>query len=193
MARDVTQLLIAWTEGDQKALEALMPVVYEELRRLARSYMQRERADHSLGGTVLVHEAYLRLVNQKEVRWENRAQFFGMASQLIRNILVDHARRKGRLKRGGDVYKLAIDEGVDVAGDRELDLVQLDDALNALAELDERQARIVELRFFTGLSIEDTAAAMGISPATVKREWVSARAWLYRELARGATSTPHGA
>jgi RNA polymerase sigma factor (TIGR02999 family) len=193
MARDVTQLLIAWTEGDQKALEALMPVVYEELRRLARSYMQRERADHSLGGTVLVHEAYLRLVNQKEVRWENRAQFFGMASQLIRNILVDHARRKGRLKRGGDVYKLAIDEGVDVAGDRELDLVQLDDALNALAELDERQARIVELRFFTGLSIEDTAAAMGISPATVKREWVSARAWLYRELARGATSAPHGA
>jgi RNA polymerase sigma factor (TIGR02999 family) len=193
MARDVTQLLIAWTEGDQKALEALMPVVYEELRRLARSYMQRERADHSFGGTVLVHEAYLRLVNQKEVRWENRAQFFGMASQLIRNILVDHARRKGRLKRGGDVYKLAIDEGVDVAGDRELDLVQLDDALNALAELDERQARIVELRFFTGLSIEDTAAAMGISPATVKREWVSARAWLYRELARGATSAPHGA
>jgi RNA polymerase sigma factor (TIGR02999 family) len=193
MARDVTQLLIAWTEGDQKALEALMPVVYEELRRLARSYMQRERADHSLGGTVLVHEAYLRLVNQKEVRWENRAQFFGMASQLIRNILVDHARRKGRLKRGGDVYKLAIDEGVDVAGDRALDLVQLDDALNALAELDERQARIVELRFFTGLSIEDTAAAMGISPATVKREWVSARAWLYRELARGATSAPHGA
>jgi RNA polymerase sigma factor (TIGR02999 family) len=193
MAQDVTQLLIAWTAGDQKALEALMPVVYEELRRLARSYMQRERSDHSLGGTILVHEAYLRLVNQKEVRWENRAQFFGMASQLIRNILVDHARHKGRAKRGGDVYKLAIDEGVDVAGDRELDLVQLDDALNALAELDERQARIVELRFFTGLSIEDTASAMGISPATVKREWVSARAWLYRELARGATAGPPGA
>src|SRR5947209_4798517 len=132
VAENVTQLLVRWTNGDQSALDSLLPVVYDELRRLARSYMQRERPDHSLGGTVLVHEAYLRLVNQKEVQWQSRAHFFGMASQLIRNILVDHARRRGRLKRGGEVYKLAIDEGVDVAGERQLDLVQLDDALTAL-------------------------------------------------------------
>ena len=184
MAQDVTRLLAAWAAGDQNALEELVPLVYSELRRLARSYMRRERADHSLGGTALVHEAYLRLVNQKEMQWQNRAQFFGVASQLIRNILVDHARRRNRLKRGGDAVKLAIDEGTDASGERELDLVALDDALTALAEMDPRQSRIVELRFFTGLSIEDTAEALGISPATVKREWVTARAWLHRELAR---------
>jgi RNA polymerase sigma factor (TIGR02999 family) len=175
---------VAWTAGDQAALETLVPLVYEELRRLARAHMRRERKDHSLGGTVLVHEAYLRLVNQNEVQWQNRAQFFGMASQLIRNILVDHARRRGRVKRGGDALKLSLDEGMDVAGESELDLVGLDDALIALAELDSRQARIVELRFFAGLSIEDTAEALKVSPATVKREWVIARAWLYRELSR---------
>ncbi len=184
----MTQLLLAWNRGDQKALDRLMPVVYEELRRLARTYMRRERPDHSLGATALVHEAYIKLIDQKQVGWQNRAQFYALSSQIIRNILVDHARRRSRLKRGGDVFKLSLEAEVDVAGERELDLVRLDDALNALAKLDERQAQIVELRFFAGLSIEDTAEAMGISPATVKREWTMARAWLARELARGATA-----
>lgn len=188
MAEDVTQLLVRWSEGDKDALEQLMPLVYNELRRLANYYLQRERKDHTLQSTALVHEAFLRLIDQRDVRWQNRAHFFGVASQMIRRILVDHARAHQTAKRGGGAYTLALDDALGAEQKRDLDLVALDDALNGLAHLDPQQARIVELRFFTGLTIEETAEVVGISPATVKRDWNTAKAWLFRELSRGEPS-----
>jgi RNA polymerase sigma factor (TIGR02999 family) len=181
-SHDVTSLLIDWSKGDRAALEELMPLVYGELRRLAGAHLRREKPSNTLQGTVLVHEAFLRLVNQRGVNWRNRAHFFGIAAQMIRRILVDHARANHAAKRGSGGVKLEIEDGMAVANQKELDLVGLDDALNRLAAMDERQGRIVELRFFAGLSVEETAEVMGISTPTVKREWSSARAWLFREL-----------
>jgi RNA polymerase sigma factor (TIGR02999 family) len=184
-SEDVTTLLARWSGGDQGALEELTPLVYDELRRLAGRYMRRERAGHTLESTALVHEAYLRLVDQK-VQWQNRSHFFAIAAQLVRRILVDHARTRDRVKRGSGAVKLSLDEALDVPGQRDIEMVALDDALNGLAIIDQQQARIVELRFFAGLSIEETAEAVGVSPATVKRDWVMAKAWLAREMNRTA-------
>jgi RNA polymerase sigma-70 factor (ECF subfamily) len=184
--KNVTKLLVEWSNGDHGALEALVPLVYEELRRLARYYLRQEKQNHTLSSTALVHEAYLRLVSQKEVTWQSRAHFFGVASQMMRRILVDHARRHGYAKRGGGALTLALEEAVATPQRREIDLVALDDALDTLAKLDERQSRMVELRFFGGLSIEETSEVLGVSAPTVKREWASARAWLYREISRGS-------
>lgn len=165
-------------------MDQLMPLVYDELRRLAQSYLNSERAGHTLQGTALVHEAYLRLIDQKQVQWQNRAHFFGLASQMIRRILVDYARGRKAEKRGSGAPKLSLEEALGVPGGTELDLVGLDDALKGLAKIDPDQCRIVELRFFGGLSIDETAAVVGVSPATVNREWASARAWLFREMSR---------
>jgi RNA polymerase sigma-70 factor, ECF subfamily len=162
-----------------------MPLVYDELRRLADHYLRQERPDHTLQPTALVHEAYLRLIDQSRVEWQSRAHFLGVAAQLMRRILVDHARRHHALKRGGFRQKLSLDEAVDYSQTRDLDLVVLDDALNALAQFDERQSRMVELRFFGGLTIEETAEALAVSPATVKVDWNMAKAWLRREISRG--------
>lgn len=161
-----------------------MPLVYGELRRLAQAYLRRERSDHTLQSTALVHEAFLRLVNQRNVQWKNRAHFFGIAAQLIRRILVDHARAHQAGKRGAGAFKLSLDEAIGVPDKQDLDLVALDDALQRLTGLDAQQGRIVELRFFAGLSIEETAEVLDISPATVKREWSTARAWLFRDLSK---------
>ncbi len=182
--KDITQLLIDWNSGSRAALDALLPLVYDELRRVAAAYLRRERPGHTLQGTALVHEAYLRLIDQTRVRWQNRAHFLGVAAQMIRRILVDHARAKHSAKRGAGGVTLSLDESIEVAGGRDVDLVSLDDSLEELARLDPQQARIVELRYFTGLSIEESAEVLGISPATVKREWAVARAWLFRELSR---------
>lgn len=184
MGADVTRLLADWREGDQQALEQLAPLVYDELRRLAGRYLRRERINHTLQSTALVHEAYLRLIDQSRVQWQNRAHFFGVAAQMIRRILVDHARGHQAAKRGSGVARLSLDEALDASAPRDLDLVALDDALETLARLDPQQSRIIELRYFAGLSIEETAEVVGVSPATVKREWASARAWLFRELNR---------
>jgi len=181
---DVTRLLQNWSEGDQNALDQLTPVVYDELRRLAASYMRRERHDHTLQSTALVNEAYLKLVDQKNVVWQNRAHFFGIAAQMIRRILVDHARAHKAEKRGGGMGVLSLDEAIGVPERRDIEILSLNDALTRLSELDPQQGRIVELRFFTGLSIEETAEVVGVSPATVKREWAAARAWLFREISR---------
>jgi len=183
-AADVTQLLASWSMGNQAALEELMPLVYSELRRLASAYLRRERPDHTLQSTALVHEAFLKLVNQRDVEWRNRAHFYGIAAQMIRRILVDYARSHHAEKRGSGAVMLALDEAMAVPEKTGLDLVDLNDALEQLALMDPRQNRIVELRFFAGLSIEETAEVMQLSPATVKREWNSARAWLFRELSR---------
>jgi RNA polymerase sigma factor (TIGR02999 family) len=182
---DVTELLLAWNTGDRTALERLMPLVYQELRRLAGGYMRSENPGHSLQATALVNEAYIRLVDQQRVDWKNRAHFFGAAAQIIRRVLVDHARTRGRLKRGGDEVRVTFDEESAPRSEVQWDLIALDDALNQLAKLDPQQARVVELRYFTGLSIEETAEALGISPATVKRDWATARAWLFREMTDG--------
>ena len=183
MPDDVTQLLEHWSNGDREALERLMPLVYDELHRLAQRYLRRERSDHTLQSTALVHEAYLKMVDQKNVRWQNRAHFFGVAAQSIRHILVDHARSHLAAKRGAGAAKLSLDEAIGVPEKREVDLLALDQALEGLAVLDPQQGRIVELRFFGGLSIEETAEVLHISPATVKRDWVMAKAWLYQNLA----------
>jgi RNA polymerase sigma-70 factor (ECF subfamily) len=180
---DVTQLLIDWQRGDSGALERLIPLVYAELRTIAARYLSREAAGHTLQSTALVHEAYLRLIQQDRVQWQNRAQFFGIAAQMMRRILVDHARREHREKRGGSSPTLSLDDPGAVAEPQaEVDLVHLDDALTALAAIDPRGARIVELRFFTGLTIDDVAEVLGVSAGTVKREWSTARAWLFREV-----------
>jgi RNA polymerase sigma factor (TIGR02999 family) len=179
---EVTELLRRWSGGDVVARESLIPLVYDELRRLARYYLASQRSDHTLQSTAIVHEAYLRLAGRDNVHWENRSHFFAVAAQLMRRILVDHARKRNAAKRGGAQLTLLVDKAVEPSSQRELDLVALDDALKALAELDERQSRIVELRFFGGLSIEDTSRLLEISPATVKREWSTARAWLYEEI-----------
>jgi len=181
---DVTKLLLDWNGGNRSALDALLPLVYGELRQLARRYMLAEKRGHTLQPTALVHEAYLRLIDQNRVNWQNRAHFFGVAAQIIRRLLVDHARAVHRLKRGGADLKITWTENMSVPQEAGVNLVVLDDALNNLAELDPQQSRIVELRFFGGLSIEETAAALDISPATVKRDWAMARAWLFREIAK---------
>ncbi|HEY2796419.1 MAG TPA: sigma-70 family RNA polymerase sigma factor [Thermoanaerobaculia bacterium] len=179
-ARQVTALLRDWSGGDRAALERLMPLVYQELRRLAASYLRVERPDHTLQPTALVHEAYLRMVDQRGVNWQNRAHFFGIAAQMMRRILVDHARRRQAAKRDAAALRLQT-TGEEAAG-RDPELLALDQALCGLESLDARQARIVELRFFGGLTVEETAEVAGISPATVKREWRTARAWLAREI-----------
>jgi len=182
--QDVTKLLVKWSKGDSAALDALIPLVYSELRRLARHYLQQEKQSHTLSSTALVHEAYLRLVKQTDVTWQNRAHFFGVASQMMRRILVDHARRQAYAKRGGGAMTLTLDDTISAPRQREIDLVALDDALHGLAKLDQRQSRLVELRFFGGLSIEETSEVLGVSAPTVKRDWASARAWLFREISR---------
>ena len=190
MASDITGLLLAWTQGDSQALEQLMPLVYQELHRIAARHFRGERSQHTLQTTALVHEAYLRLVNQHRARWENRAQFFAVAAQLMRRILVDQARAERAAKRGAGLTSLTLTAAQAVAAGEpglldEVDVLALDGALDRLSRLDERQARIVELRFFSGLDLEETAAVVGVSGTTVKREWSMAKAWLYREL-RGA-------
>jgi RNA polymerase sigma factor (TIGR02999 family) len=182
-SNQVTELLRKWGEGDQAALDALMPLVYDELRRVAHHYMQQERPDHTLQSTAVVHEAYMRLVDAP-AQFQNRQHFFAVASQLMRQILVDYARRHRALKRDGG-YKLALEEAIKLPT-KDVDLIDLDNALKELARLDARQARIVELRFFGGLSTEQTAEVLYISAATVERSWASARAWLYREMNRNA-------
>jgi RNA polymerase sigma factor (TIGR02999 family) len=185
---NVTQLLHNWSNGDKSALEELMPLVYGELRRLAAAYLRRERPNHTLQSTALVHEAFMKLVNQQEVHWQSRAHFFAIAAQMIRRILVDYARSQHAEKRGSGAVKLELDAALAVPLKTDVDLVMLNDALDRLAELDPRQSRIVELRFFAGLSIEETAEVMQLSPATIKREWTSARAWLFREISRTASA-----
>jgi RNA polymerase sigma-70 factor (ECF subfamily) len=180
----VSELLSRWRNGEKEALKALIPLVYSELKHLAHHHLQAERPDHSLQSTALVHEAYMRLAGGRPLQLENRAHFFAVASQLMRQILVDYARKHRAAKRGGFGLTLALDEAVAVPEERTLRLVALDDALNGLAALDARQSHIVELRFFGGLSIDETSEVLGVSPATVKRDWTSARAWLYRELDR---------
>ena len=181
---DVTDLLSELSEGKQDAAEKLIPVVYDELKRLARSYMRRERADHTLQTTALVHEAYLRLVRQKSVRWQGRAHFYGIAAQLMRRILVDHARRHLRQKRGGLSLEVPLDECLAFSAGHLSGLLSLDEALQRLSTRDARQSKIVELRFFGGLTVEETAEFLGISPKTVKRDWSVAKAWLHSELRR---------
>jgi RNA polymerase sigma factor (TIGR02999 family) len=179
---EVTQLLLAWSDGDQTALEELTPLVYAELHRLAEGYMRRERPGHHLQTTALVNEAYLRLVDLKQVRWQNRAHFFGIAAELMRRILVDFARKRRQAERGGFTQQVSLEEAAIVSKGRTADFVALDDALKSLAEIDPRKSRMVELRFFGGLSVEETAEVLNVSPRTVMREWSLARVWLYREL-----------
>jgi RNA polymerase sigma factor (TIGR02999 family) len=180
--QNVTQLLIGWGQGDKDALDRLVPIVYEELRRQAARYLRRERVGHTLQTTALIHEAYLRLVDQKNVHWQNRAHFFGIAAQLMRRILVDHARTKKRAKRGGSDVRVSLGDVQAVVKGKDLDVVALDEALDRLSEIDEQQSKIVELRFFSGLTVEETAEVLGISTATVKRDWSMAKAWLHREI-----------
>src|ERR1022692_3396718 len=178
---EVTEFLRAWSDGDRAALDRLTPIVYDELHRLARRYMKGERPGHSLQTTALVNEAYMRLVDYKNMQWQNRAHFFAVSAQLMRRILVDHARRRN-LKRGGAVHHVSLDEAVVIGADGNTDLAALDDAMNALAQHDPRKVQVVEMRFFGGLSIEEIAAVLKVSPVTVKREWRSSHAWFYREL-----------
>jgi RNA polymerase sigma factor (TIGR02999 family) len=184
-SQDVTGMLVKWGQGDEGVLNELLPGVYDELHRMAARYLHRERVDHTLQPTALINEAYLRLVDQNRVTWENRAHFFGIAANAMRRILVDHARGHQAAKRGGSVIKLPLDEAVHGSPKHEeMDLVALDEALTRLANLDPEQSRLVELRYFGGLTIEETARVMGISPATVKRDWTISRAWLRREINR---------
>jgi RNA polymerase sigma-70 factor (ECF subfamily) len=177
----VSGLLLAWSDGDRDALDKLTPIVYDELHRLARRYMRRERTGHSLQTTALVNEAYMRLVDYKSMKWQNRAHFFAVSAQLMRRILVEHARRRN-LKRGGGVQHVSLEETAIVDGERDTDLMALDDAMITLARLDPRKVQVVELRFFGGLSVEETAEVLKVSPVTVMRDWSTAKAWLYREL-----------
>jgi RNA polymerase sigma factor (TIGR02999 family) len=179
---EVTKLLVRWRGGDREALDALMPLVYKELRRIAQHYLQNERPGHTLQSTALVHEAYVRMIGQDFPHWQNRSHFFAVAAKLMRQILVDHARGRRAAKRGGAVCKLALDEVEENPLPINVDVIALDDALKTLAEMDEQQSRVVELKFFGGLSIDDTADVLGVSSSTVKRDWITARAWLYREL-----------
>jgi RNA polymerase sigma-70 factor, ECF subfamily len=186
---EITRLLQKWSDGDRAALDQLMPIVYDELRTQAARYLRRERPDHTLQTTALVHEAYLRLVGQNEVHWNNRAHFFGIAATLMRRILVDHARAQQAARRGGSAIKLTLDAALDVPTDEPVaDLLEIDKVLTKLETLDERQSRIVELRFFAGMSIEDTASVLRVAPATVKRDWQVAKAWIRRELHAEDTS-----
>lgn len=179
---NLTQLLVAWSDGDSTARDELMPLVYDELRRLAHRYMNRERCDHTLQTSALVNEAYLRLIDQKDVRWQNRAHFFAIAAQMMRRILVDYARKRGFAKRGGDRQSVPLEDATIVSPERAAEVVALDEALKCLAQLDERKSQIIELRFFGGLNIEETAEVLGVSPGTVMRDWTFAKAWLRREI-----------
>lgn len=185
-AADLTQLLQRWAEGDRDALDRLMPLVYGELRRLANFYLQQERPDHTLQPTALVHEAYLRLVDQRNARWQNRAQFYGVAAQIMRRILVDHARQHLAEKRKAMKDPIPLDEALTIPVNADLSLVELDRSLEALSAFDPEKCRLVELRFFVGLNVEATAEVLGISPATVKREWAVAKAWLYQDMSKRA-------
>jgi RNA polymerase sigma factor (TIGR02999 family) len=182
--QEITQLLVAWNNGDAAALEKLMPLIQAELHRLAKRYMAGERRGHILQTTALVNEAFLRLIDWQNVEWQNRAHFFGLAAQIMRRILVDFARARRREKRGGDALMVSLSEAAHIAQEQSADLVALDDALQALEKLDPRQARVVELRFFAGLSLEETAEALKVSLSTVRRDWSVAEAWLFRELNR---------
>lgn len=188
MARDpheVSRLLRAWSNGEPAALERLTPLIYDELRRQARQFLDHERADHTLQTTALVHEVYLRLAEERRVSWESRAHFFGSAARLMRRVLVEHARSRGAAKRGGGAVRVTLGEALVPVTPPDVDLLSLDGALTRLSAMDPRQGRIVELRFFAGLSIGETAEVLGVGPATVSREWRTARAWLLRELTRG--------
>ena len=180
-------MLRAWGDGDKGALDRLTPIVYDELHRLARHYMKRERPGHSLQTTALVNEAYIRLVDYKRMQWQNRAHFFAVSAQLMRRILVEHARRHN-LKRGGGVPHVSLEETAMVGIDRAANMVALDDAMDQLARLDPRKVQVVEMRFFGGLSVEETAEVLKVSPVTVMRDWSTAKAWLYREMAGGTTN-----
>lgn len=180
---DVSQLLRRWSNGDERALDALTPIVYGQLHRLARRYMRRERPDHSLQTTALIHEAYIRLVDYRRMQWQDRAHFFAVSAQVMRRILVDHARRHN-LKRGRGVQHVGLDEAAILAPDPSIDLVALDRALNALEEVAPRKAKVVELRFFGGLSVDEAATVLDVAPITIRRDWSTAKVWLYRELTR---------
>ena len=182
--QEITQLLVAWNKGEDSALDKLAPLVHAELHRLAKHYMAGERSGHLLQTTALVNEAYLRLIDWKNVEWQNRAHFFGLAAQIMRRILVDFARAQQREKRGGDAFCVSLSEAVEQPQGQRADLVALDDALQTLERIDARQARVVELRYFAGLSLEETAEALNISVMTVRRDWSMAKAWLFRELNR---------
>jgi RNA polymerase sigma factor (TIGR02999 family) len=188
--QQVTEMLVAWGKGDKSALERLIPVVHEELHRLAHRYMNRERPGHVLQTTALVNEAFLRLVDSRHVRWQNRAHFFAVSAQLMRRILVDFARSRNFKKRGGDALQVSLDEALVMSSERDADLVALDEALNTLAEIDDRKSRVVEMRFFGGLSINEAAEVLKVSPDTVMRDWRFAKAWLLKEVSAGK---PHEA
>jgi RNA polymerase sigma factor (TIGR02999 family) len=182
----ITDLLVAWGDGDQAALERLFPLVYDELHRLAAFYLRRERSDHTLQPTALVNEVYLRLVDQRRVRWQNRARFFGVAAQMMRRILVSHARSRHAAKRGGSDQRITLQDELAVTDQRDVNLLALDDALTKLEAIDPEKSKLVELRFFSGLTVPETAEVMSISPRTVDRQWQTAKAWLYREIARSS-------
>ena len=185
---EVSVLLQGWRNGDRTALDALLPLVYKELRRLARFQLRQERPNHTLQSAALVNEAYLRLVGLNAPKWESRTHFFAIAAQLMRQILVDYARRHRAAKRGGDVRRVSVSEAAATAKATDFDLLALDEALQTLASIDPRQSRVVELRFFAGLSLEEIAKALDVGPATVQRDWTAARAWLYREMSRKANA-----
>jgi RNA polymerase sigma factor (TIGR02999 family) len=189
MDKDVTTLLLEWRGGNRAALDELMPLIYAEFRQLASRALSRERPNHTLQSTALAHELYLKLIDQKRAQWRDREHFFAMASQIIRRILVDYARRLHAQRRGGLDTRITLDEALAPQQDRDLNLVELDNALEALSQIDTQQAKIIELRFFGGLSIEATGRILGVSPSTVNREWNLARAWLYRELSRSADAS----
>jgi len=180
--QQVTQLLVAYSAGDRAALDELMPLVYEELRQMAHHYISRERPGHTLQTSALINEAYIRLVDQKNIQWQDRAHFFGIAARLMRQVLVDYARKRSYAKRGGDARRMPLEEVMIVSEERAADVVALDDALKSLAEIDPRQSQIVELRFFGGLSIEETAEVLAVSPGTIMRDWTLAKAWLRRAI-----------
>ena len=186
--KEITQLLVAWGEGDASALEQLTPLVYEELHRLARHYMRNERPGHTLQSSALVNEAYIRLIDWKNVHWKNRAHFYGVSARLMRQILVDFARSRDYLKRGGGAQFVPVDDAKLMLADKGSEIVALDEALDTLAKLDARQSKIVELRFFLGLSVEETAQTLGVSEGTVRRDWSLARAWLHREMSKSVTN-----
>ena len=188
MQKDITTLLVEWSGGNRAALDELLPMIYAELRQLAARALSRERPNHTLQSTALTNELYLKLIDQKRVQWRDREHFFAMASQIMRRVLVDYARRLHAQRRGGTHTMITLDEAISPQQDRDLNLVALDDALEVLSQIDSQQARIIELRFFGGLSIEATGRILGVSSSTVNREWNLARAWLYRELSRSADS-----
>ena len=183
-SQDVTELLLEWQRGDREALDRLTPLVYDELRRIAHRYVQRERAGHTLETTALVNEAYLRLVGQQKIEWQNRAHFFAVTARVMRHVLIDHARQRRYAKRGGEAHQVALDEAATLSDERAAELVALDEALDELAKLDPRKGRVVELRYFGGLGLEETAQVLEVSPMTVRRDWRAAKAWLYRALRR---------